>query len=110
MKLETRVKEPERPLPNHGTIMTETVAVSPYYRIAGKFRGGGGGGIFRRLRFCVAICNNIICKNCSQAVTLRLKCAIREVIFHEVPRINDLRKFPPRNKPAIRYASLLLHG
>ena len=41
MKLETRVKEPEKPLPYHGTIMTETVAVSPYYRIAGKFRGGG---------------------------------------------------------------------
>ena len=41
MKLENRVKEPERPLPYHGTIMTETVAVSPYYRIAGKFRRGG---------------------------------------------------------------------
>ena len=40
MKLETRVKEPEKPLPCHGTIMTETVAVSPYYCIAGKFRGG----------------------------------------------------------------------
>ena len=91
MKLETRVKEPEKPLPYHGTIMTETVAVSPYYRIAGKFRAeGGGGGFFADYAFCVAICNNIIHKNCSQAVTLRLKCAICEIIFHEVPRTNDL--------------------
>ena len=92
MKLETRVKEPEKSLPYHGTIMTETVAVSPYYRIAGKFRrgGGGGGGFFADCAFCVAIYNNIIRKNCSQAVTLRLKCAIREIIFHEVPRTNDL--------------------
>ena len=89
MKLETRVKEPEKPLPCHGTIMTETVAVSPYYCIAGKFHAEGG-GFFADCAFCVAICNNIIHKNCSQAVTLRLKCAIREVIFHEVPRTNDL--------------------
>ena len=92
MKLETRVKEPEKPLPYHGTIMTETVAVSPYYRIAGKFcgGGGGGGGVSADCAFCVATFNNIIRKNCSLTVTLRLKCAVREVIFHEVPRTNDL--------------------
>ena len=55
MKLETRVKEPEKPLPYHGTIMTETVAVSPYYRI-----GGGGGGDFSQMTLFVSLSATIL--------------------------------------------------
>ena len=53
MKLETRVKEPEKPLPYHGTIMTETVAVSPYYRM-------GGGGIFSQITLFVSLSATIL--------------------------------------------------
>ena len=62
MKLENRVKEPERPLPYHGTIMTETVDVSPYYRIAGKFRpgGGGGGGDYSQITLFVSLSATIL--------------------------------------------------